>query len=95
MLSSTVRPLGRQRYMTAVRTSARGNLVEAGQVTTAAARLAELFRDRPVLTLERSALEETRPDSELWQRGPFRAEIMPDLPEISKWQDLTAKIFRR
>ena len=93
--SSTARPLDRERCMTAVRTSARGHLAKSAQHSTAAARLAELFHDRPVLTLERSARERSRPDSEMWQQGPFRAEIIPDLPEISNWQDLAAKILRR
>lgn len=58
-------------------------------------RLAELFGKTPLLTLERSARHGAQPDDELWQQGPFSAEIIPDLPEISSWQEVTAKLTRR
>ena len=58
-------------------------------------RLAELFRKTPLLTLERSARQGAQPDDELWQHGPFSAEVIPDLPEISSWQEVTAKLTRR
>ena len=58
-------------------------------------RLAELFGKTPLLTLERSARHVAQPDDELWQQGPFSAEIIPDLPEISSWQEVTAKLTRR
>ena len=58
-------------------------------------RLAQLFGKTPLLTLERSARHGAQPDDEMWQQGPFSAEIVPDLPEISSWQEVTAKLTRR
>ena len=58
-------------------------------------RLHSLFQDRPVLTLERSVGKVAGADTALRQSGLFRAGITPDLPVVSSWKELVAKLMGR
>lgn len=55
----------------------------------------ELFSHRPAMTLERSVGKTSGADIELWQSGHFGAGIIPDLPVISSWKELGAKLLGR
>ena len=57
--------------------------------------LHSLFQNRPVLTLERSVGKVAGADSSLWQSGLFRAGITPDLPVVSSWKEVVAKLLGR
>ena len=55
----------------------------------------ELFSRRPAMTLERSVGKISGADTELWQSGHFGAGIIPDLPVVSSWKELGAKLLGR
>ena len=55
----------------------------------------ELFSHRPAMTLERSVGKISGADTELWQSGHFGAGIIPDLPVVSSWKELGAKLLGR
>lgn len=55
----------------------------------------ELFSCRPAVTLERSVGRLAGADAELWQNGSFGAEVIPDLPVVSSWKELGAKLLGR
>lgn len=54
----------------------------------------EIFNTRPALTLERG-IGRFADDTEIWQKGPFRAGITPDLPAVSSWKELGARLLGR
>ena len=54
----------------------------------------EIFNSRPALTLERG-IGRFADDTEIWQKGPFRAGITPDLPAVSSWKELGARLLGR
>lgn len=55
----------------------------------------ELFSHRPAVTLERSVGKTLGADIELWESGHFGAGIIPDLPVVSSWKELGAKLLGR
>lgn len=55
----------------------------------------ELFSRRPAMTLERSVGKISGADTELWQSGHFGAGVIPDLPVVSGWNELGAKLLGR
>lgn len=55
----------------------------------------QIFQHRPALTLERAVGEKLGLDSDLWTRAPFIAGVVPDLPVISSWKQLGAKLVGR
>ena len=54
-----------------------------------------VFQHRPALTLERAVGEKAGLDNELWTQAPFVAGVVPDLPVISSWKKVGAKLMRR
>lgn len=54
-----------------------------------------IFHHRPALTLERAVGEKFGLDNELWTQAPFVAGVVPDLPVVSSWKQLGAKLIGR
>ena len=54
-----------------------------------------LFERRPALTLERSVGRVAGADTDIWQSGSFGAGIIPDLPVVSSWKELAARVLGR
>ena len=54
-----------------------------------------IFQHRPALTLERAVGDKFGLDTELWTQAPFVAGVVPDLPVVSSWKQLGAKLTGR
>lgn len=55
----------------------------------------QVFHHRPALILERAVGGNSGADLELWKQAPFNAGIVPDLPVVSSWKQLGAKLLGR
>ena len=55
----------------------------------------QVFRHRPALLLERAVGGKSGADLELWKQAPFNAGIVPDLPVVSSWKQLGARLLGR
>ena len=68
----------------------------AGLQSTCNQQLARsMLQHRPALTLERAVGEKTGLDSKLWAQAPFVAGVVPDLPVLSSWKQLGARLLPR
>ena len=55
----------------------------------------DIFREGPILTLERSTGASLAADAQLWQSGSFGVSVYPDLPAALTWPDLLQLPLKR